>query len=122
MSDLYRRKYRRFPFRYGIQVSFSGTSSHVQLDAVTKNVSAGGVLFESPVDIPKHSAVDFTIVAKGEAVTHPIEFTGQGRVVRVESSSTSSQYMIALKCDIPVQFHPFVPKDNPDRKSALMTT
>jgi hypothetical protein len=121
MSEWSRRKYRRFVFRYQIKVTFCDTGREVRLDAVTKNVSAGGVLFESSVPIPKHSAVSFTIVAEGKAVIHPIEFSSEGKVVRVESCSTRAQYRIALECARPVQFHPFVPKDNCDT-SALTTS
>ncbi len=118
MDDRSRRKHRRFAFQYRIKVRFPGTGRDVQGDGVTKNISAGGVLFESSTPIPKRSPVSFTIVAQGEAVTQPIEVTGEGRVVRVELDSASAQYAIALKCVRPLQFHRFEPKDNSEMKSA----
>jgi hypothetical protein len=113
MNDSSRRRYRRFPFPYRISVKLRGADHHLGLDGITKNVSATGVLLESSTQIPRLSPVSFTIVAHGGATNHPIEFTGEGMVVRVEPDPGSAGYTIALKCMRPIQFHPFEPKSKP---------
>jgi hypothetical protein len=112
MGDSLRRRHQRYAFRYRISVKLRGTGHDVQLDGITKNVSAGGVLLESSTRLPKRSLVSFTIVAHRETMIHPIEFTGEGKVVRVEPDPGIAGYAIALKCLQPIQFHPFARKDN----------
>lgn len=121
MGDWSRRKYRRFAFRYRTRATLPANGHDVQVEGITKNVSAGGILLESSIRIPKHSPVTFTIIAEGEAVIHPIEITGEGRVVRVESDPASAHYGIALKCTRPLRFHPFEPKEKDKLKSVLIT-
>jgi hypothetical protein len=121
MSHYSRRKHRRFAFRYRITLRSHDASSDVQVDGFTKNVSVGGVLLESPTHIAKHSPVSFTIIAQGGVVAHPIEFMGEGRVVRVDSDPATGHYAIALRCLRPVRFHPFEPKDKSEVHAALLT-
>jgi hypothetical protein len=111
MGDSSRRRYQRFAFPYRIQVSFGGLGQTTQVDGVTRNVSTGGLLLESAVFIPSSSAVRFTIIAQGDRVFHPMEFTGEGEVVRVETDPSRAAYAIAIKCIRPIQFHPFERKD-----------
>jgi hypothetical protein len=111
MGDSSRRRYQRFAFPYRIQVSFGGTGQTTRVDGVTRNVSARGLLVESPVLIPNSSPVRFTIIAQGDRVFHPMEFTGEGEVVRVETDRSRAAYAIAIKCIRPIQFHPFERKD-----------
>jgi hypothetical protein len=122
MNDWSRRKHRRFSFRYRVTVSFRENGRDLQLEGFTKDVSAGGLLLECATRLPKDSCVSLTIVAEGKAVVHPIEFTGEGRVMRVELDAASSLYAIALKCARPLQFHPFEPKDNSEMRKVLMTS
>lgn len=107
MEDLSRRRYKRFGFRYGIRIKLHGNAHDILVNGITKNISAGGVLLESPTEIKKRSPVSFTIVAHGGAAVRPIEFTGEGKVVRIEPEPRTTGYAIAVKCIEPIQFHPF---------------
>jgi hypothetical protein len=111
MGDSSRRRYQRFAFRYRISVRLGGQGSGVQLEGITKNVSVGGILLESSTPVPRGSAVSFAIVAQTEMAIHPIEFIGEGKVVRVEADPKTAGYSIALKCIEPIQFHPFERRD-----------
>jgi len=111
MVSYSRRKYRRFALRYRIRVKVRSAGQHSLFEGVTRNISAGGLLLESPTRIPKRSAVSFTIIAQGGYVIHPIAFAGKGKVVRIEPAPRQAGYAIALKCVRPIQFHPFELQD-----------
>jgi PilZ domain-containing protein len=102
-----RRKHRRFDFPCRARLEFRSAGSDSHVDGITKNVSVGGLLMESPSRIPEHSAVTFTIAAEGGLLTYPIEFVGEGKVVRVEPAALGDGYAIALECVRPIKFHPF---------------
>jgi len=97
------RKFRRFKLRYPVHVEFHSSKPASQVDAVSRNVSAGGLLLESPLLIPQGSAVSFVIILRGSQFVHPIELSGEGDVVRVEPGGPEAGFGIAVKCTSPIR-------------------
>jgi hypothetical protein len=96
------RKYRRFPLRYPVHVSFPLGNSVSELQAVSQNVSIGGLLLETPSPIPQHCSVSFTMTVQGGPVARPIELVGEGRVVRIEPRGPGAGFAIAVECNRPI--------------------
>jgi len=92
------RKYRRFPLCYPVQVKFHDGDSVGELQAVSKNVSLGGLLLESASAIAEHCPVSFILHVQGGGVAHPAPLVGEGEVVRVEPSRSGAGFAIAVKC------------------------
>ena len=78
------RKHRRFLVSYPVHVKFHLEDSASELQAVTKDVSIGGLLLETASPIPQHCPVDFIMTLHGGPVTRPIQVIGEGEVARVE--------------------------------------
>lgn len=75
------RKFRRFSLRYPVHVEFHSGNSVLELDAVSNNVSIGGMLLETASLIPPHSLVSFVMTVQGGPVLRPIQLKGEGEVV-----------------------------------------
>jgi PilZ domain len=102
------RKYRRFDLRYPVQVKFLSGSRISELDAVSRNVSLGGMLLEMASLIPQNSRVSFRMTVHGGRVLRPIELAGEGEVVRVEH--TGGEFAIAVRCKRPItRIEPYLP-------------
>jgi len=106
MATQEKRKNRRFTLHYRIRVKFRSSGRTSQLEGVTRNVSAGGLLLECPFRIAKHSRVSFTIIARRAHAIRPIEFVGEGKVVRVEAVPPGSLFAIAVMCLRPIEYRP----------------
>src|SRR2546426_11364998 len=78
------RKHRRFSVSYPVHVKFHLEDSASELQAVTKDVSIGGLLLETASPIPQHCPVDFILKLHGGPVTLPLQVIGEGEVGRVE--------------------------------------
>jgi PilZ domain len=103
------RKYRRFNLRYPVRLKFSSGTLASELDAMSRNVSLGGMLLETASAIPERTAVSFVMTLGGGRIARPIELTGDGHVVRVESSQAPSAYAIAVQCEHPItQIEPYL--------------
>jgi len=96
------RRYRRFNLEYPVHVKFPAGSSVSELDAVSRNVSIGGMLLEAASAIPQHSPVSFLMTLQGGPIVHPIELAGEGKVVRVESIGADTGFAVAVECDKPI--------------------
>jgi hypothetical protein len=92
--------------RYRVRVEFAAAGRTFDVEGVTRNVSVSGVLFESGSPIPEACPVDLSIMAEEAWVIRPIEFVGNGRVVRVEVGSRGAGFLIAIKCVRPIEFRP----------------
>ncbi len=102
------RRYRRFKLRYPVHVLFQTGEVASQVEAVSKNISTGGLLLESPVLVPKDSVIGFVISLSGRKL-RPTRLTGEGRVVRVEPGA-SMEFAIAIECKKPIsQIEPYLP-------------
>lgn len=93
-----------------MHVKFRSGNIVSELDAVSRNVSLGGVLLETQALIPQHSSVSFLMTVQGGRTVRPIELEGQGRVVRVEARGPENCFAIAVECRNPItQIEPFLP-------------
>lgn len=94
------RKYRRYNLRYPVHVQFSAGDSVLELDAVSKNLSVGGMLLESVASIPQQCPVMLTVTMQGHPIMRPIHLMAEGKVVRVEQ--TDPGFAIAVECSRPL--------------------
>src|SRR5919108_3711825 len=99
------RKHRRFPVNYPVHVKCHFEDSVSELQAVTKNVSVGGLLLETASPIPKHCPLSFVMTLHGGSITRPIQVLGEGEVVRVESHGPGAGFAIAVKCKHQIQLN-----------------
>lgn len=106
MITLHKRKHRRFALRYRIRGTFYFAGRVFKFDAITKNVSVGGLLLECCSRIPEHCPVTFTFRAQGGLVIHPVEFLGEGQVIRIEPDRLHRRFVIAVECFQPLECHP----------------
>ena len=93
-----------------VQNSASTVKFHLEdlvseLQAVTKDVSIGGLLLESASPIPQRCPVDFVMTLHGGSVTRPIQVMGEGEVVRVEPHGLDAGFAIAIKCKRELQLN-----------------
>ena len=90
------RKHRRFFASYPVELKVytEGTVS----EAITQNVSVGGLLLVTASPVPKHCPVDFVMTLHGGQLVRPIRVVGQGEVVRVEPLGPGTGFAVAIKC------------------------
>jgi len=96
------RKYRRFKLTYPVHVKFRSGELVSEVDAVSRNVSVGGLLIEAPLLIPQYSSVSFVLILRGPPIIRPIELAGEGEVLRVEPSEPEAGFRIAVKYTSPI--------------------
>jgi hypothetical protein len=96
------RKHRRFNLRYPVHGTFSCGNSTSDFDAVSRNVSLGGLLMETASEIPLPSAVSFTMTLQGGMVVRPMRLAGDGEVVRVETTGPGVWFAVAVACKQPI--------------------
>ncbi len=92
------RKHRRFPAIYPVQMKVHFGRAVSELQAVTKNVSVGGLLLETLSPVPQQCLVDFIMTLHGGSLTQPIRVVGEGEVVRVEPHGPGAGFAVAIKC------------------------
>jgi hypothetical protein len=73
-----------------------------ELEAVSVNVSVGGMLLETAAMIPQYTSVTFLMTLDGGQILHPIKLVGEGQVVRVESNGAAPGFAIAVECKKPI--------------------
>ena len=95
------RKHRRFPGTYPVHLTFQSGAPLTEIEAVSKNVSIGGMLLKTASPIPQRSSVNFTIRLHGIQTIRPIDLVGEGEVVRVEPQGIEG-FAIAIKCSRPI--------------------
>jgi hypothetical protein len=101
MGAPYERRFRRFSLSYPVHVKFAAGESMVELDAVSRNVSLGGLFLDSTSPIPYGSQIEFTITLGG-AIPRLIILGGTGEVVRVEQREEANRFGIAVACAQPI--------------------
>jgi len=101
-SYFHERKHRRFSLRYPVQVMFDVAGSVSELQAISNNVSLGGILLETVTPIPQHCDVSFTIAVPEHRIVGALQLAGEGEVVRVESHQSGTGFAIAVKCRRPL--------------------
>jgi hypothetical protein len=102
MHTLDRRKFRRFKLEYPVRVRFPSGDIVTEAEAVSRNVSLGGLLLESACLIPYRTPVEFAITVRSGPIFRPVTLRGAGEIVRVEPSETADKFAIAVECSQPI--------------------
>ncbi len=96
------RKHRRFDLQFPVSLSFAANGAPREIDAVSKNVSVGGVLIEADDQVPLRTQVSLMMNVVGPRSRRPVVLLGKGEVVRVESMGPGSGFVIAVECRQPI--------------------
>jgi hypothetical protein len=105
------RRYRRFKLRYPVHLLFRSGKLVSEVDAVSRDVSIGGLLLDCPVLIPQHTAVNFVISLRSRTL-RPVELMGEGQVVRVQHRRAQAEFAIAIECKNPIrQIEAYLPAE-----------
>jgi c-di-GMP-binding flagellar brake protein YcgR len=96
------RKYRRFNLQLPVTLSFSSESSDQTLDAVSRNISLGGLLLESDRAVEVGIHVNLCIAVQGPQSSRQVRLQAQGEVVRVQRLDSSAGFAIAVACKRPL--------------------
>jgi hypothetical protein len=104
------RKYRRFNLEFPVRIKIESGAHGSEFEAISKNVSVGGLLVRSAELIPEHSLVTFILSVHGEDAVRPIHLLGEGEIVRVENEPATDLFMLAVECKSPVlQLEEYLP-------------
>src|SRR5579884_2917579 len=95
------RRYRRFKLKLPVHLLVHAEKQVSELDAVSLDVSIGGLLLDCPVPVPPHSPVDFIISFRSRSA-RAVELVGSGKVVRAETSRPNGNVAIAVECNTPI--------------------
>ena len=101
-SPLQERKHRRFTMQYPVRLKVHSPGAMVELEAVSRNISIGGLLLETSSMIPRHTPVSFVVTVRNDQVVRPIQFVGEGKVVRVDPKTADQGFAIAVECVRPI--------------------
>jgi hypothetical protein len=96
------RRFRRFNIEYPVLVQYQIGGTTADVEAVTKNVSIGGLLISSAIVIPLHTPVRFRICIRKDKRARCIHLAGEGKIVRVEPTENKGEVAIAVECDVPI--------------------
>ena len=111
LSSQHERRFRRFPLRCPVHLLFRAGDYISEVDAVSRNLSTGGLLLESPVAVPQDSVISFVITLQGRTL-RPLRLTGEGRVTRVERSQAQMDFQVAVECKAPMsEIEHYLPLD-----------
>ena len=98
------RKYRRFDLRCPVRVKFPSGDAIAQVEAISKNVSIGGLLLECSSMIPPRRPVSFVMTVEGDQLPRPIQLRGDGEVVRIEPRKGEVGFTVAVECKHPMSW------------------
>ena len=98
------RKYRRFDLRCPVRVKFPSGDAIAQVEAISKNVSIGGLLLECSSMIPPRRPVSFVMTVEGDQLPRPIQLRGDGEVVRIEPRKGEAGFTVAVECKHPMSW------------------
>ena len=101
-ATLQERKYRRFTLQYPVHLKVHSADLMVEFEATSRNISICGLLLEAPFLIPQHTPVSFTVTVKHNELGRPIQFVGEGRVVRVDPKTEEDVFAMAVECRRPI--------------------
>ncbi len=96
------RKHRRFDLRFPVSLSFPAGGSVRKLEAISENVSIGGLLLKAGDRVPPRTRVNLTMDVKGPRFRNAVRLVAQGRVVRVEALGSAAGFAIAVECQRPI--------------------
>lgn len=96
------RRYRRFKLQYPVRLKVHDSDLMVEFEAVSKDISICGLLLETYSMIPQHTPVSFIVTVEGCELGRPIQFVGEGKVVRVDPKKEREVFAIAVECARPI--------------------
>jgi PilZ domain-containing protein len=96
------RRYRRFTLQHPVCVKIQSADSAIELEGVSKNISICGLLIETSRIIPRHTPVSFVMTVHGDYAARAMQFTGKGKVVRVDAQGEKAGFAIAVECARPI--------------------
>jgi hypothetical protein len=96
------RRHRRFNLHFPVCLSFSVQGAIRELNAISTNVSIGGVLVNAAHAVPPHTPVSLVMEVKGPWSHRPVRLVAKGEVVRVEELGTEGGFAIAVQCQQPI--------------------
>ncbi|SRR5712692_7105038 len=94
------RRSPRFELHLPLRIMRTG-AGRVSHDALTHNISAGGVLFTSEGEVPVGGTIEYVVTLTSMRGMH-VDLRCFGKVVRLEKSEAASQppgYLIAVTLD-----------------------
>jgi hypothetical protein len=97
-----RRKHPRFQLNYPVQLKVAGEGGFQELEAMSDNISLGGLLVQAARPVPQNCAVEFVMTVQRSGMSRPIRLKSSGRVVRVEEHSAGIGFGIAIECKRPI--------------------
>ncbi len=95
------RRHRRFALQYPVRLTVQGSGQDRELEALSRNLSIGGLLLETTAELPDQTYVRFVIKVSGGRLVRPINISGEGVIVRVETADRSN-FRVAVACDRPM--------------------
>lgn len=101
-TDWRGRNYRRFRLEFPVRLRYQYGSTTAEIEAVSKNLSVGGLLVRSALPVPEHTAVTFVLSVHGSQSLRPVHLIGEGEIVRVETVEPEGTFVMAVRCDVPV--------------------
>ncbi len=96
------RRHRRFSLKFPVALSFTSPEGVRELDAVSANISIGGVLLKAADAVPLHTQVSLVMEVKGPWSHRPVRLLAKGEVVRVEDLGADVGFAIAIQCQQPI--------------------
>jgi hypothetical protein len=96
------RKYHRFSLQYPVHLKVHSADLMVEFEATSRNISICGLLLEASSLIPQNTPVTFTVTVKHNELGRPIQFVGEGRVVRVDLKTEEDVFAMAVECQRPI--------------------
>jgi hypothetical protein len=99
-----KRKHPRFPLNYPVRLKFGGDGELQELEAMSTNISLGGVLLQAPSPVPPNCEVEFVMTIQRSTSQKPVRLKGAGRVVRVEQHFSGRGFGIAIEYKRPIRW------------------
>ena len=96
------RRHRRFNLQFPVSLSFSFNAGLRKLNAVSANISIGGVLLKATTAVPPQTQVSLAMEVKGPWSHRPVRLVARGTVVRVENLGEEDGFAIAIQCLQPI--------------------
>jgi len=95
------RRYRRFKLKFPVHLLVQYDQGILELDAISRDVSIGGLLLDCPALIPPHSPVNFVISMQSRSL-RALELVVDGTVVRSGTMTLNGNVAVALECNSPI--------------------
>ena len=94
-----RRKHSRYGLCYAATVKFQEKESTQEIQAVSQNLSASGILLKVAAPITCHSRVSLSIAIQEDHMLRRVQLAAKGEVVRLEPIESGTDLLVAIRCD-----------------------